>query len=70
MPNWGRIHRITRELVAALVEELGPEQAARVLEGAATQVRGAGYEPVDTTTQEAVRLPIGRMPAQVVDLKR
>jgi hypothetical protein len=41
MANHGKVQRVLRELVAALVEELGAEEAARMLETAAARLRGA-----------------------------
>jgi hypothetical protein len=52
MANVGKVKRVIRELVAVLVEELGPEEAARMLEQAAAQVRGASYKPKQKTTHE------------------
>jgi hypothetical protein len=42
MGNQGKVQRVIRELVATLVEELGPDEAAQVLETAAARLRGAG----------------------------
>lgn len=41
MGNHGKVQRVIRELVAILVEELGPEEAAAKLEIVAEQLRGA-----------------------------
>ena len=70
MPNVGKVKRVVRELVAVLVDELGPEKAAHMLEDAAAQVRGAGHKPIQATTQKEGRLQTGRKPAQVIQLKR
>jgi hypothetical protein len=59
-PNMGKIQRLIRELVAVLVDELGPEDAARMLEHALGQVRGAGYRPTQATRQQDGRLRTGR----------
>jgi hypothetical protein len=40
--NQGKIQRVIRELVATLVEEVGPDEAAQLLELAAAELRGAG----------------------------
>jgi hypothetical protein len=42
MRNQGKVQRVIRELVATLVDELGPDEAAEMLEMAATKLRGAG----------------------------
>jgi hypothetical protein len=52
MGNLGKVRRVVREMVAVLVDELGPEGAANVLERAAAQLRGAGYRPGHVTTNE------------------
>jgi hypothetical protein len=70
MPNIGKVQRVVRELVAVLVDELGPEKAAHTLEDAAAQVRGARHKPVQATTQKEGRLQTGRKLAQVIQLKR
>jgi hypothetical protein len=43
MRNQGKIQRVIRELVGTLVEEVGPDEAAEMLEMAATKLRGAGH---------------------------
>ena len=40
--NQGKVQRVIRELVATLVEEVGPDEAAQLLEMAATKLRGSG----------------------------
>jgi|APFre7841882724_1041349.scaffolds.fasta_scaffold28180_3 hypothetical protein len=45
MGNMGKVRRVLREMVAVLVDELGPDSAATVLERAAAQLRGTGYRP-------------------------
>jgi hypothetical protein len=40
MENQGKVQRVIRELVATLVEEVGAEEAARMLETAAVRLRG------------------------------
>jgi hypothetical protein len=42
MGNQGKVQRVIRELVATLVEEVGPDEAAQLLEMAAGKLRGAG----------------------------
>jgi hypothetical protein len=39
MGNQGKVQRVVREAIATLVEELGPEEAAKRLETAAAQLR-------------------------------
>jgi hypothetical protein len=70
MPNIGKVKRVVRELVAVLVDELGPEKAAHTLEDAAAQVRGAGHKPGQTTTQKEGRLQTGRKLALVIQSMR
>ena len=70
MPNVGKVERVVRELIAVLVDELGPEKAAHMLEDAAAQVRGAGHRPIQATTHNERRLHTGRKPAQVTQLRR
>jgi len=41
MANPGKVQRVIRELVATLVEEVGSDEAAQLLEGAAARLRGA-----------------------------
>jgi hypothetical protein len=41
MGNPGKVQRVIRELVATLVEEVGSDEAAQLLEGAAARLRGA-----------------------------
>ena len=66
----GKIQRLIRELVAVLVDEFGPENAAQMLERTAAQVRRTGYKPSQATTKEKDRLRTGRKLAQVIELKR
>jgi len=42
MGNQGKVQRVIRELVATLVEEVGSDEAAQMLETAAARLRGAG----------------------------
>ena len=42
MGNQGKVQRVIRELVATLVEEVGADEAAQLLEMAAGKLRGAG----------------------------
>jgi hypothetical protein len=60
MANIGKVERVIRELVAVLVEELGPEEAAHTLEQAAAQVRGASYQPKQKKTTHAEGLVSNR----------
>lgn len=52
MGNQGKVQRVIRELVATLVEELGPDEAAQMLEIAATKLRGAGRSHNQATAHE------------------
>jgi hypothetical protein len=52
MGNHGKVQRVIRELVATLVEELGPEEAAQRLETAAAQLRGTGRNHKQGAAQE------------------
>jgi len=52
MGNHGKVQRVIRELVATLVEELGPDEAAQVLETAAARLRGAGRSHQQATAHE------------------
>jgi len=66
----GKIQRLIRELVAVLVDEFGPENAAQMLERTAAQVRRTGDKPTHVTVQEKDQLRTGRKLAQVIELKR
>jgi len=50
--NQGKVQRVIRELVAALVEELGPDETAQMLEAAAAKLRGAGRSQKQAAAQE------------------
>lgn len=50
MGNHGKVQRVIRELVATLVEELGPDEAAQELEAAAARLRGTGHSQNQATT--------------------
>ena len=52
MGNQGKVQRVIRELVATLVEELGPDEAAERLESAAAHLRGAGRGHKQATAHE------------------
>jgi len=52
MGNQGKVQRVIRELVATLVEEIGPDEAAQMLEMAAAKLRGAGRSHKQTTAHE------------------
>ena len=52
MGNMGKVRRVVREAVAVLVEELGSDGAARLLERAAAQLRGTAYKPDQIATRE------------------
>ena len=45
MTNQGKVDRVLREAVAVLVEELGREDAAELLETAVAQLRGVTVRP-------------------------
>jgi hypothetical protein len=51
-----RIQRITRELSEELVEEYGAEDAARILEQAAEEIRRAANARATGPTEDVVRL--------------
>lgn len=70
MPNVGKIKRVIREVIAVLVDELGPERAAQVLEDAAAEVRGAGRKPIRATAHDQGRLQTDRKTAQVIPFGR
>jgi hypothetical protein len=40
--NQGKIQRVIREAVAVLVDEVGPDETAELLEMAAAKLRGTG----------------------------
>ena len=50
--NQGKIQRVIRELVSTLVEEVGPDETAEMLEMAAAKLRGAGRSHKQTTSHE------------------
>jgi hypothetical protein len=52
MGNQGKVQRVIRELVATLVEEVGAEGAAEMLEAAAARLRGAGRSHNQATAHE------------------
>ncbi len=52
MGNQGKVQRVIRELVATLVEEVGPDEAAQMLEMAAARLRGAGRNHKQATSHE------------------
>jgi hypothetical protein len=52
MGNHGKVQRVIREAVATLVEELGPEEAAKRLEAAAAQLRGTVRNHSATTAHD------------------
>jgi hypothetical protein len=45
MTNQGKVDRVLREAVAVLVEELGRDDAADLLETAVAQLRGVAVQP-------------------------
>ncbi|MDF3042337.1 MAG: hypothetical protein K0Q71_5043 [Thermomicrobiales bacterium] len=45
MTNQGKVDRVLREAVAVLVEELGRDDAADLLETAIAQLRGVAVQP-------------------------
>ena len=52
MGNMGKVRRVVREAVAVLVDELGSDGAARMLERAAAQLRGTAYKPDQMAARE------------------
>ena len=60
MPNWGKIRRLTRELVAVLVDELGPERAVQILLNAAAEVREGGGRSEQAAAQDQPAAAIPR----------
>ena len=50
--NQGKVQRVIRELVATLVEEVGSDEAARLLEMAAGKLRGAGRSHKQAASHE------------------
>jgi hypothetical protein len=58
MGNMGKVRRVVRETVAVLVDELGPDSAANVLERQAALLRGTGYRPGQVTTNEDQQIAI------------
>ncbi len=50
--NHGKVQRVIRELVATLVEEVGADEAAEMLESAAARLRGASRNHKQTTARE------------------
>lgn len=62
MGNTGKVRRVVRETVAVLVDELGREGAAFVLERAAAEVRRGGSRSNAMTPQE-VKPAAGRQKA-------
>ena len=48
----GKVRRVVREAVAVLVDELGSDGAARMLERAAAQLRGTANKPEQMATHE------------------
>jgi hypothetical protein len=58
MGNMGKVRRVVRETVAVLVDELGHESAANVLERQAALLRGTGYRPGQAKTNEDQQIAI------------
>jgi hypothetical protein len=52
MGNQGKVQRVIRELVATLVEEIGADEAAELLESAAARLRGASRGHKQATVHE------------------
>jgi hypothetical protein len=50
--NPGKVQRVIRELVATLVEEVGPDETAEMLELAAARLRGTGRNRKQPTAHE------------------
>jgi hypothetical protein len=53
MANQGKVDRVLREAVAVLVEELGRDDAADMLEAAVAQLRGVSAQPKRASVQGA-----------------
>jgi hypothetical protein len=53
MANQGKVDRVLREAVAVLVEELGRDNAAEMLEAAVAQLRGVSSQPKRALVQGA-----------------
>jgi hypothetical protein len=71
MSNVGKVKRVIREAVAVLVEELGPEVAADMLEIAVAQLRGVGGKRRPATEPKIQgRLQTSEKLAQVIGSKR
>ena len=49
MANMGKVKRVIREAVAVLVDEVGRDEAADLLETAVAQLRGGGDKPKQAT---------------------
>ena len=49
MTNQGKVDRVLREAVAVLIEELGREDAADLLETAVAQLRAVAVQPERAT---------------------
>jgi len=56
--NQGKVQRVIRELVATLVEEVGPDETAQMLETAAAKLRGPGRSRKQATAAEDRTTPI------------
>ena len=50
--NQGKVQRVIRELVATLVEEVGADETAQMLENAAARLRGASRGHKQVTANE------------------
>jgi hypothetical protein len=71
MANVGKIKRVIREAVAVLVEELGPDDAADMLEIAVAQLRRVGGKRKSATAPKIQgRLQASEKLAQVTGSKR
>ena len=71
MANVGKVKRVIREAVAVLVDELGREEAADLLEIAVAQLRGKDDKlKLATTPKKSGRLQTGEKLVQGIGSKR
>jgi hypothetical protein len=71
MANMGKVKRVIREAVAVLVDEVGREEAAELLESAVAQLRGGGDKPKQATAPKLkARLQTAEKLVQGIGSKR
>jgi hypothetical protein len=71
MANVGKVKRVIREAVAVLVEEVGREEAADLLEIAVAQLRGGDGKPRQATAPKIKgRLQTGERLVEGIGSKR